>query len=163
MRSRSTNLGLLDPVQKMEVLQPYYTMNDDNFELSNADEDSGLTSPKKIKLEPSEPTSLDDMSSTKDSLLMSHHELFSDEGSSFVTNHLIDSQRKRARSKSPTEFRSATADSDDGDRVVVNDDYHFLMSLQPYMSELNLSQKLRVRTKIHKLLFRELYGSEEDA
>lgn len=38
-----------------------------------------------------------------------------------------------------------------------DDDYHFLMSMQPYMRQLRGDQKLRVRMKMQKLIFRELY------
>ena len=43
----------------------------------------------------------------------------------------------------------------------MDDDYHFLMSLHPYMTELNATQKLRVRMKIQKLVFKELYKDDE--
>lgn len=36
-------------------------------------------------------------------------------------------------------------------------DYHFLMSLHPYMTQLNAVQKLRIRTRIQNLIFNELY------
>jgi BESS motif/Alcohol dehydrogenase transcription factor Myb/SANT-like len=44
-----------------------------------------------------------------------------------------------------------------------DDDYHFLMSLHPYMVDLNAPQKLRVRMKIQKLIFKELFKDEDDA
>lgn len=44
----------------------------------------------------------------------------------------------------------------------MDDDYHFLLSLHPYMTELSSSQKLRVRMKIQKLVFKELYKEEYD-
>lgn len=49
--------------------------------------------------------------------------------------------------------------SEIGDRIL-NDDYHFLLSLQPFMSELSPIQKLRLRMKIQKLVFEELYANE---
>lgn len=36
-------------------------------------------------------------------------------------------------------------------------DYHFLMSLLPYMQQMNSILKLRIRTKIQTLIFKELY------
>ena len=47
-----------------------------------------------------------------------------------------------------------------GDKL--DDDHHFLLSLHPYMAELNASQKLRVRMKIQKLVFKELYKEDYD-
>lgn len=44
----------------------------------------------------------------------------------------------------------------------MDDDYHFLLSLHPYMTELSSSQKLRVRMKIQKLVFKELYKEDYD-
>lgn len=41
-----------------------------------------------------------------------------------------------------------------------NDDYFFLMSLHPYMTQFTGSQKLKVRMKIQKLIFKELYNEE---
>lgn len=48
------------------------------------------------------------------------------------------------------------------DRSIADDDYHFLLSLHPYMAELSSSQKLRVRMKIQKLVFKELYKEDYD-
>lgn len=57
---------------------------------------------------------------------------------------------------------TATSSEENGDGKGVNDDYHFLMSMQPFMSELSLAQKLRLRMKIQKLVFDELYGCYND-
>lgn len=46
--------------------------------------------------------------------------------------------------------------SDIGDRIM-NDDYHFLLSLQPFMAELSSVRKLRLRMKLQKLVFEEVY------
>lgn len=43
-----------------------------------------------------------------------------------------------------------------------DDDYHFLMSLQPYLSQFTGPQKLRIRMRIQKLIFKELYKDELD-
>lgn len=42
--------------------------------------------------------------------------------------------------------------------IAKDDDYHFLMSMQPYMKQLRGDQKLKIRMKMQKLIFRELYG-----
>lgn len=42
----------------------------------------------------------------------------------------------------------------------IDSDYHFLMSIYPYMRELNSSQKLRFQMKIQKLIYKELYGGD---
>lgn len=48
----------------------------------------------------------------------------------------------------------------------ITDDYHFLMSLQPYFLMISAPQKLRLRMRIQKLIFKELYkdfkGSDSD-
>lgn len=41
-----------------------------------------------------------------------------------------------------------------------DDDYHFLISLYPYMRECNPAQKLKIRMKIQSLIFHELYNEE---
>lgn len=38
----------------------------------------------------------------------------------------------------------------------LNDDYHFLLSLQPYLAELDYFKKMRVRIEIEELLWRTL-------
>ena len=43
-----------------------------------------------------------------------------------------------------------------------DDDYHFLMSLQPYLLQFSGPQKLRVRMRIQKLIFKELYKDDID-
>lgn len=48
------------------------------------------------------------------------------------------------------------------DQRPVDDDYHFLMSLHPYMTDLNPTQKLRLRMKIQKLVYKELYNVDVD-
>lgn len=46
--------------------------------------------------------------------------------------------------------------------VATDDDHHFLMSLHPYMRELSAAQKLKMRMKIQRLIFKELYKKDED-
>lgn len=43
-----------------------------------------------------------------------------------------------------------------------DDDYHFLMSLQPYLTQFTGPQKLRIRMRIQRLIFKELYKYEID-
>lgn len=42
----------------------------------------------------------------------------------------------------------------------IDDDYHFLLSLHPYMGKLNDTQKLRLRMKIQGLVYEELYSED---
>lgn len=82
-----------------------------------------------------------------------------------------ESSRKRIRLENdisrngiyPTGPSNHQASNVDGnlDRSM-DDDYHFLLSLHPYMTELSSSQKLRVRMKIQKLVFKELYKEDYD-
>lgn len=43
-----------------------------------------------------------------------------------------------------------------------DDDYHFLMSLQPYLNQFNGPQKLKIRMRIQKMIFKELYQEDFD-
>lgn len=42
----------------------------------------------------------------------------------------------------------------------IDDDYHFLLSLHPYMGKLSDTQKLRLRMKIQGLVYQELYSED---
>lgn len=42
----------------------------------------------------------------------------------------------------------------------IDDDYHFLLSLHPYMGKLDDTQKLRLRMKIQGLVYQELYSED---
>lgn len=44
--------------------------------------------------------------------------------------------------------------------VPSDDDFHFLMSLHTYFAKLNGSQKLKLRMKIQKTIFKELYKDD---
>jgi hypothetical protein len=44
----------------------------------------------------------------------------------------------------------------------MSEDYHFLMSLHPYFANFNGAQKLKIRMKIQKLIFKELYKDDID-
>lgn len=68
--------------------------------------------------------------------------------------------KKRMLNSTPMDLLTAVGDASEiGDRIM-NDDYHFLLSLQPFMSELSPIQKLRLRMKIQRLVFDELYANE---
>lgn len=54
---------------------------------------------------------------------------------------------------------AVASENENGDKII-NDDYHFLLSLHPFMLELNPIQKLKIRVKIQELVFDELYGNE---
>lgn len=69
------------------------------------------------------------------------------------------SKKQRALATTPMDLLTVGDASEIGDRIM-NDDYHFLLSLQPFMSELSPIQKLRLRMKIQKLVFEELYANE---
>lgn len=73
------------------------------------------------------------------------------------------SKKRNPNNSTPMDLRADLLTVGDvseiGDRIM-NDDYHFLLSLQPYMSELSPIQKLRLRMKIQKLVFEELYANE---
>lgn len=77
--------------------------------------------------------------------------------------HVNGVKKRKYSSTVDTTSSSANASSDEnGESKTGNDDYHFLMSMQPFMSELSLAQKLRLRMKIQKLVFDELYGCYND-
>lgn len=67
--------------------------------------------------------------------------------------------KKRMLNSTPMDLLTVGDASEIGDRIM-NDDYHFLLSLQPFMSELSPIQKLRLRMKIQKLVFDELFANE---
>lgn len=70
--------------------------------------------------------------------------------------------KRRKCSAADTSASSTSEENGENGKAVNNDDYHFLMSMQPFMSELSLAQKLRLRMKIQKLVFDELYGCYND-
>lgn len=55
------------------------------------------------------------------------------------------------------EFPTASSPAPNND-----DDYHFLMSLQPYLNQFAGPQKLKIRMRIQKMIFKELYQEEFD-
>lgn len=44
-----------------------------------------------------------------------------------------------------------------------DDDYHFLMSLHPFMGQLNNAKKLKMRLTIQQIIMKELFDENEDA
>lgn len=58
---------------------------------------------------------------------------------------------------SSDEFPTASSPTPNND-----DDYHFLMSLQPYLNQFVGPQKLKIRMRIQKMIFKELYQEEID-
>jgi BESS motif len=60
------------------------------------------------------------------------------------------------------EYPSASSPSLNYPNSSNDDDYHFLMSLQPYLTQFTGPQKLRIRMRIQKLIFKELYKDEID-
>ncbi|XP_034655626.1 uncharacterized protein LOC117893208 isoform X2 [Drosophila subobscura] len=65
---------------------------------------------------------------------------------------------KRPRLSEDSNFNGSS--TMDGPLVPEDDDYHYLLSLHPYMKQLTAAQKLRIRTKIQKLIFKELYKED---
>ena len=79
------------------------------------------------------------------------------------TNGLIPALKlKRPRLSEDSNFNgSSTMDTSTSNPLVPeDDDYHYLLSLHPYMKQLTAAQKLRIRTKIQKLIFKELYKED---
>ncbi|XP_032597565.1 uncharacterized protein LOC6556886 isoform X3 [Drosophila grimshawi] len=66
---------------------------------------------------------------------------------------------KRPRLSEDSNFNGSST-MDGAPLVPEDDDYHYLLSLHPYMKQLTAAQKLRIRTKIQKLIFKELYKED---
>lgn len=60
------------------------------------------------------------------------------------------------------EYPSASSPNGNLPNSSNDDDYHFLMSLQPYLTQFTGPQKLRIRMRIQKLIFKELYKDDID-
>lgn len=67
---------------------------------------------------------------------------------------------KRPRLSEDSNFNGSSTMDNSSALVPEDDDYHYLLSLHPYMKQLNAAQKLRIRTKIQKLIFKELYKED---
>lgn len=80
------------------------------------------------------------------------------------------SNAKRRKTDEVTTSQGCGASSNDeyptasspGPNSSNDDDYHFLMSLQPYLTQFTGPQKLRMRMRIQKLIFKELYKDDID-
>lgn len=44
----------------------------------------------------------------------------------------------------------------------LDDDYHFLMSLHPFMGQLPDAKKLKMRLRIQEVIMKELFNGNED-
>ncbi|XP_018788980.1 PREDICTED: uncharacterized protein LOC108968998 isoform X4 [Bactrocera latifrons] len=67
---------------------------------------------------------------------------------------------KRPRLSEDSNFNGSSTMDNTAPIVPEDDDYHYLLSLHPYMKQLTAAQKLRIRTKIQKLIFKELYKED---
>ncbi|XP_067645966.1 uncharacterized protein Ctps isoform X2 [Eurosta solidaginis] len=67
---------------------------------------------------------------------------------------------KRPRLSEDSNFNGSSTMDNTLPLVPEDDDYHYLLSLHPYMRQLTAAQKLRIRTKIQKLIFKELYKED---
>ncbi|CAD7006391.1 unnamed protein product [Ceratitis capitata] len=67
---------------------------------------------------------------------------------------------KRPRLSEDSNFNGSSTMDNTAPLVPEDDDYHYLLSLHPYMKQLTAAQKLRIRTKIQKLIFKELYKED---
>ncbi|XP_037940458.1 uncharacterized protein LOC119673269 [Teleopsis dalmanni] len=77
------------------------------------------------------------------------------------SNGLIPSLKlKRPRLSEDSNFNGSSTMDNSPPLVPEDDDYHYLLSLYPYMKQLSAAQKLRTRTKIQKLIFKELYKED---
>lgn len=189
MRSRNVKCTSIDPIQKMEVYDSYsYVTNGFNVieRETDAHDVQPLPPPVTLKQEafdlpvkklPHKRKNSESISSSSSpSSPMQQQQpppLLNHQGSVSVVNllqspenhhhhHQHNAMTKKQRVISSTTAMDllTTADTGEiGDRII-NDDYHFLLSLQPFMSELSPIQKLRLRMKIQKLVFEELYANE---
>lgn len=156
MRSRRTQYNIMDPIQKMEVLDSYPVMlngySAPNRQINGDTETLPAStinpSANVVKCDP-------DTQVKHNKRRNSIPESLTDETS--ATFPLPESSSEHKRRKINT-FDASANSSENGDKLI-NDDYHFLMSLQPFMSELSRTQKLRLRMKMQKLVFDELYGN----
>ncbi|XP_055855946.1 uncharacterized protein LOC129919124 [Episyrphus balteatus] len=84
--------------------------------------------------------------------------LYNEKSSSFSNSHIPSLKLKRQRLSEDSNFNGSS--TMENSAVPEDDDYHYLLSLHPYMKQLNSAQKLRIRTKIQKLIFKELYKED---
>jgi BESS motif len=62
----------------------------------------------------------------------------------------------------PPDVKRSRKGSED-EEICKDDDYYFLLSLHPYMGGMAEQQKLRLRMKFQKLIFKELFKDGEEA
>jgi hypothetical protein len=105
---------------------------------------------------------------------LSHHQQQQQQNSQASSSHNTNGQSsshhpKRRRTDEVTTTGCGTSSNDEYPSESGNfptsshdDDYHFLMSLQPYLQQFTGPQKLRIRMRIQKLIFKELYKDELD-
>lgn len=158
MRSRNAScFSAMDPIQKMEILDSYpYMLNGLHaHQLQQRIADSSGAISDSIKTEPlDEALRLDTKSSGKRAPSRSPSP--ADDAIKYSLPEVGDGGQKRQK-MTALDLTTSSAESSETAKPV-NDDFHFLMSLQPFMNELTLAQKLRLRLKIQKLVFEELYG-----
>lgn len=160
MRSRAPKFNIMDPIQKMEILDPYAYMlhgYNNSTSLTSTTENGINITGNKVKHEPKEAPDASPTPSAVHSDSQFKADSPGGEAAALVTPVLSAGPPKRRKTSHDSSIEAFT-----DDEKTPNDDYHFLMSLHPYMTDLSPSQKLRVRMKIQKLIFKELYGTDGD-
>lgn len=158
---RSRNAKSLDGTQKLEMFDTYSYVSADYNVIGRATDAQETQSIKQEvfdvtkKSRPKRKCSVDSPSSESMVHLMQSPEAHSNAKKQQQQQH----QRTLNNTTTPTDLLTVGDASEIGDRIL-NDDYHFLLSLQPFMSELSPIQKLRLRMKMQKLVFEELYANE---
>lgn len=105
----------------------------------------------------------DDFPLNASSCLHGSHEHLNFTKHSYTNGFIPALKLKRPRLSEDSNFNgSSTMDTSTTPTPLVpeDDDYHYLLSLHPYMKQLTAAQKLRIRTKIQKLIFKELYKED---
>lgn len=147
---RSRNSKSMDATQKLDAYDSYsYVAADYN----GIDRDEDMQEVQSIKQEAFDVTKKS-MHKRKNS----ESPIPESEANLLQSPEAHSNSKKRILNSTPMDLLTV-GDTEIGDRII-NDDYHFLLSLQPFMSELSPIQKLRLRMKIQKLVFEELYANE---
>lgn len=150
---RSRNAKSIDGTQKLEVFDSYSYVAADYNALERATETQEVQS---IKQEVFDVTKKSQQKRKRSESPTPNETMANLLQSPEAHSH---SKKHRAMVTTPMDLLTVGDASEIGDRIM-NDDYHFLLSLQPFMSELSPIQKLRLRMKIQKLVFEELYANE---
>lgn len=151
---RSRNAKSLDGVQKLEMFDTYSYVAADYNVIERATDAQEVQSIKQEvfdvtkKSRPKRKCSAESPTSESMASVMQSPE---------AQNNV--KKQRALNNTTPMDLLTVGDASEIGDRIL-NDDYHFLLSLQPFMSELSPIQKLRLRMKIQKLVFEELYANE---